>query len=84
MAVKTAKQTIEQLQGVEYFVDASNIVGRSVNDLVENDERFVGWSGKFPYGKNIFASIIRNIYGFDFPRKESGDNDYDAPIQASQ
>lgn len=82
MAVKTAKQACEQLQGVEYFVDASNIVGRSVNDLVKNDERFVRWSG--PFGKHMFASIIRNIYGFDFPRKEKGYNDYDAPIQASQ
>lgn len=84
MAVKTAKQACEQLQGVEYFVDASNIVGRSVNDLVENDERFVAWAGGYAFGKHIFASIIRNIYGFDFPRKENGYNDYDAPIQASQ
>ena len=82
MAVKTAKQTVEQLQCVEYFVDASNIVGRSVNDLVENDKRFVKWAG--PFGKFMFASIIRDIYGFDFPRKETGDNDYNAPIQASQ
>ena len=51
MAVKTAKQACEQLQGVEYFVDASNIVGRSVNDLVKNDERFVRWSG--PFGKHV-------------------------------
>ena len=84
MAVKTAKQTCEQLQDVEYFVDASNIVGRSVNDLVENDKRFALWSGKHAFGKYIFASIIRNIYGFNFPRKENGYNDYDAPIQASQ